>query len=192
MTVPVQTPWNDLEADGTITTFPFSFSNEERISMVILVGGVEQAEFSTFTIENLTENGGEIEFTEAPPDGSRVLILRQTSIDQQTDYTEAPFPSETHEDTLTKLILILQEITSGATGGLDADGNPIYLSFDLSVTAGITTVTINNTGGTDAEIPPWVSGTLAGVYHGETTLEANVPADESETTKPDGFVWLGI
>lgn len=192
MTVPVQKPYTDLEGDGSTTTFAFTFSIVESLDLIVLIAGVLQIEFSTYTIENLTENGGEVEFTTAPPSEARVLILRKTTITQQTDYTEAPFPSETHEDVLDKITYILQELLSGAFGGIDSDGNPVFLSFDLSVTPNETTVTINNTGGTDAELPPWVSSTLAGVYHGETTLEASVPADESVTTKEDGYVWLGI
>ena len=152
-----------------------------------------QIEFSSYTIENETDFGGDILFTEAPADGTRVLILRRTTMSQEVDYEDGEaFQAETHEFNLDKITYILQELIGGARGGLDADGNPIIITFDLDAVQNAYTVTITNTGGTDAEIPAWVDATYAGVMHGEVMLEANMPADESVTTDPDGHFYIGI
>ena len=193
MTVTVQKPYNILTGDGSITTFPFSFGIIESLDLLVLVDGVLMLEYSTYEVENLTDAGGDVVFTEAPEIDAVVIILRKTTITQQVDYVSgSAFPAETHEGQMDKTIFILQELIYGAFGGVDSNGNPVYITFDLSVTQGVATVTINNSGGTDAVLPAWVSGTYAGVYHGETTLAASVPADGATTDKPDGYIWLGI
>ena len=190
--VPTSIPYNSLEGNGSITSFPFTFGIVETFDLLVLVDGILQIEYSTYTIENLTDVGGDIEFTDAPDSGAVVLILRKTTMTQQVDYvTGEPFQAETHEAELDKIVYILQELIGGAFAGIDSDGNPVYMTFDLDVEQGTVTVTVTNTGGTNAVIPAWESGTLAGVFHGELLLEAGVPTDESATTKPDGFIWLG-
>jgi hypothetical protein len=154
---------------------------------------VLQIEYSQYTIENETDFGGDIVFAEPPPDETRVLILRRTTMTQEVDYeTGLPFMAETHEWNLDKITYILQELIGGAWGGLDGDGNPIYITFDLDAIQNTYTVTVTNSGGTDAELPAWVDETYAGVMHGEVMPEANVPADESLTTEPDGHFFIGI
>ena len=186
MTVPVQIPYNSLVGDGSITTFVFTFGLVENYDLVVAVDGTVVLEYSDYTIENLTDDGGEVEFIDAPE--GDILILRRTTMTQQVDYvTGEAFPAETHEWNLDKIVYILQELLQGV---LD-DGSGGFLTFDLSTTPYAAYVTINNSGGTDADIPAWVSGTLAGVYHGEYGLEASLPADEALTDKPDGYVWLG-
>ena len=192
MTVNVEIPFVDLLGDGVITEFDFTFSLVDEFDIFVMVDGVVQVPATTYTLE-IISGGGTITFIIAPDDGARVLIFRKTTQSQQINYVEGdPFPVESHEGGFDKFTYILQELIGGAWSGLDSDGNPVTLTFDLSVTAGVVTVTINNSGGTDAVIPAWESGTYAGVYHGETLAEASVPADESATTKPDGYIWLGI
>ena len=191
MTVNLAIPLIILEGDGTLTTFPYSFPIVEDVDLLVFVDDVLQVQYSTYTLENVTDDGGEVEFIDTPADGAIVLILRATTKSQQTDYTEAPFPSETHEGVVDKITFILQELISGAFTTIDSDGNIVYLTFDLDAVANTTTVTITNSGGTDADIPAWTNAEFAGVYHGETSLEASLPADEEATTKPDGYVWLG-
>lgn len=197
MTTNTNIPYEDLTADGVLTDFPFTFPIVENEDLLVLVDNndglllVLQLEFSAYNIENLTDEGGDIVFQSnfIPTSNARVLILRQTTITQNVDYTLFnAFPAEIHEFNLDKITYILQELLSGAFGGVDSDGNPVFLSFDLSTTAGVTTVTINNSGGTDALIQPWVSGETAGAFHAELTLSA--PADESVTTQPDGHMWI--
>ena len=190
MTTNTQTPYADLEANGTQTDFPFTFSIVENIDLLVLVDGVLMIEYSSYTISGLTDEGGVIAFVEPPPAGVRVLILRRTTISQNVDYELYDgFPAETHEWNLDKITFILQELLSGAFGGVDEDGNLVVLTFNLSVTAEETTVTINNSGGTDATIQPWVSGEKAGVFHGEI---GTMPLNESVTDKPDGYIWLEL
>jgi hypothetical protein len=164
----------------------------ENLDLLVFVDNVLVVESSVYTVENLSDEGGDIEFVIAPSSGANVLIIRKTSITQQVDYQDfQPFPAETHEWNLDKLTYILQELLNGALSGIDSDGNPFTLTFNLSVTQQETTLTIVNSGGTDAALPMWESGTKAGVFAGELVPEASVPDDGTVTTKPDGYIWLG-
>jgi hypothetical protein len=193
LTTQTNIPYDDLVADGTLLRYPFTYPIVENVDLIVLVGGVLQIEFSTYTLENITENGGDVLFVTAPAKDVRVLILRRTTMTQNVDYeTGLPFMAETHEWNLDKITYILQELIHGAFGGVDSNGDPVFITFDLDAVQNTYSVTITNTGGTDAEIPAWVDATLAGVMHGEVMPAANLPADGAATTEPDGHFWIGI
>jgi hypothetical protein len=193
MTVQVKIPYNSLVADGTNTTFVFTYSLTEEEDLYVLVSGVLQQEFSDYTIEDVTNDGGEIEFAEAPTADAVVLIYRFTTRSQEIDYiTGNAFPLESHENGFDKFMRILQELIAGTFTGIDDDGNPFALTFDLSTTTYEFIVTVNNSGGTDADLPMWTSAEFAGVYAATVDLEANIPADEAVSTKPDNYIYIGI
>jgi hypothetical protein len=98
------------------------------------------------------------------------------------DYTEAPFPSASHEDELDKLTYILQELKDGVLGG--------DITFDLGTLIDAISVTITNSGGTNAYIPTWTNNEFAGVFQGE--IAEVIPADGEATLKPDGFTWYQV
>jgi len=187
MTVSVQIPYNDYFGNGAIKLFSFTFGLLETADLLVLVDQVVQVENSNYTVvpptgKSTFEDGGDVLFTLPPDGGSRVLILRKTTVSQNIDYTAAPFPSETHEGGYDKLTYILQELITGVLDGT--------ITFDLSVIQGVETVTIVNSGGTDAVLPAWVSATLAGVFMGEITITP--PTDGDATTEADGKVWFGV
>jgi hypothetical protein len=193
MTVQVKIPYNSLVADGANTTFVFTYSLTEEEDLYVLVSGVLQQEFSDYTIENVTNDGGEIEFAEAPAADAVVLIYRFTTRSQEIDYiTGNAFPLESHENGFDKFMRILQELINGTFTGIGDDGNPFALTFDLSTTTYEFIVTVNNSGGTDADLPMWTSAEFAGVYAATVDLEANIPADEAVSTKPDNYIYIGI
>lgn len=192
MTTQVQIPYTNQLGDGSKTLFTYEFGIVEHADLYVTVANVQMTEYSDYTLQNVTDDGGEVLFSEAPEQDAIVSIFRRTTISQEVDYQQySSFPAETHEWNLDKITFILQELINGVWTGLDPDGEPIALSFDLSVTANEATVTINNTGGTDAEIPAWVSGLAAGVYHAEVVPAAEVPDDGSLSTKPDGYIYIG-
>ena len=187
MTVSVQIPTVGYIADGLLTNYPFTFGLIETADLVVSIDGVIQVEFSAYTVLKSTsaedfQNGGSVEFTNPPAAAAIVIILRDTTISQQIDYTQAAFPSETHEFGYDKLTYILQELVNGAIDG--------SLTFDLSTVQGVETMTIVNSGGSDAILPAWESATFAGVFIGELTTTP--PNDGDATTEPDGKVWFGV
>ena len=190
MTTPVNKPYIILTGNGSLTDFAFSFPIIENTDLIVVVDDILQVEYSTYTIEDLTSEGGTVVFALAPVDGAIVQIIRKTTINQSVDYIEAPFMAESHEGALDKVTYILQEQLDGGFAGTDSDGNIIYITFDLDVETGAKTMTITNSGGTDAVLPSWVSGVSAGVFHGEITTAA--PEDGEATPKPDGYVWIQV
>ena len=190
MTVNSQIPYNSYLGNGAIDLFSFTFGLIEPADLLVLVDHVQQIQGIDYTVTPSTAvsatsqfwKGGDVVFTAPPAAGVDVLILRKTSITQQLDYTASAFPSATHEEGLDKLVFILQELI---TGVLDGD-----VTFDLTTEQGESTVTVINSGGTNAVLPSWVSGLLAGVFHGEITALA--PDDGSATSKPDGYTWYEV
>jgi len=188
MTTNVQIPYVIFIGDGSLTRYEYEFSIVGPEDLFVMVDDVLQVLYSAYTVENINDFGGDIVFVDPPAADSRVLIFRSTTASQNVDYESfSKFPADTHEWNLDKIVYILQELINGAWRGIDSDGNPFVLTFDLSVTAGQYTVTVNNSGGTDAVLPAWVSATFAGMYIGEI---GTAPADESATTRPDGYVWI--
>jgi len=194
MTTSVIQPYTNLVGDGSKQTFTYYFPIVETLDLIVKVDDVQMVEYSHYIVQNLTENGGEVVFAIAPVSGADVLIGRRTTISQQVDYTESPFPVQSHEDQLDKTIYILQELLSGLFYDPDtiygSDGEKVVITFDLSVTTGVTNVTINNSGGTDAILPAWTSGEKAGVFRGEITTTP--PEDGAVTTHDDGHVWIEV
>jgi len=190
MTVNAQIPFNNYLGNGSITLFSFTFGLIDEEDLLVLVDQQLQSASSDYTIAPASggtaslafASGGDVVFTNPPDAGVSVLLLRKTSIVQQTDYTQAAFPSETHEVQLDKLIFILQELINGV---LDGD-----VTFDLASVPDFTEIVVTNSGGTDAVLKPWVSGLLAGVFHGEITDTA--PANGSATSEEDGHTWYEV
>jgi hypothetical protein len=194
MTVNVQIPERAMIADGVLTTFTFDFGYIESLDVYVLVDGVAQTEYSDYTI-NSTDiyQGGEIEFTTAPASGAVGFIFRFTTRSQNVDYESfTAFPADTHEWNSDKDMYILQELIRGSYSGIDENGNPIALTFDLDTFLSEFFTRVTNSGGTDADLPMWVTDATAGVYAATVDLEANLPADESVSTKPDGYIYIGI
>ncbi len=187
MTVSVQVPAVAYQAGGILTTYSFSFGLIETADLIVSIDGAIKVEFSDYIVIKQTGAedflfGGDVEFTNPPVAGEIVQIARKTTISQQIDYTQAAFPSETHEFGYDKLTYILQELINGALDGT--------MSFNLSTIQGAADVTIVNSGGTDAVLPAWVSALLAGVFIGEIT--DTPPNDGDATGEPDGKVWFGV
>ena len=103
MTTNTQIPYVDLIGNGTTVRYPYTFGIVEHVDLIVLtqVTGddlILQTEYSNYTLENITDVGGDVLFTVAPVDDIRVLILRRTTMSQNVDYeTDEPFQAETHE-----------------------------------------------------------------------------------------------
>jgi hypothetical protein len=194
MTVNVQIPERAMIADGVLTTFTFDFGYIESLDVYVQVDGVTQTEYSDYTISSTDiYQGGEIEFTTAPAALAVVFVFRFTTRSQNVDYESfTSFPADTHEWNSDKDMYILQELIRGSYSGTDSSGNPILLTFDLDTFLSEFFTRVTNSGGTDADLPMWVTDATAGVYAATVDLEANIPADEAVSTKPDGYIYIGI
>jgi hypothetical protein len=195
MTVSVQVPYLSLLANGTMTDFVFNFGYIETLDVYVRSNGITLTQFSDYTIESTDiYAGGTVVFQNAPAANAIIEIIRITTKSQEIDYESfTSFPADTHEFGMDKDMYILQEMINGAYVIIDGTtGEVTFLTFDLDVALSQYILTITNSGGTDADLPMWVSDTTAGVYAAIVDLEANIPADGAASSEPDGVIYIGI
>lgn len=111
MTITEQTPVNEFVASGTNGTFSFTFRILDNADLIVSIDEVIKTEITDYTIENITDLGGDVVFVVTPDSGELIKLLRDTAIDQETVYNPFdPFPAKTHEAALDKLTMISQEL----------------------------------------------------------------------------------
>ena len=116
MTVSSTTTKNSYSANGSLTAFTYTFPINTTAELKV----IERASSGTETVKTLNSHytivdngaaGGTVTFGSAPANGVTVVLLRDTSLTQETDYiANDPFPAETHESALDKLTLQQQEL----------------------------------------------------------------------------------
>lgn len=114
MTIEVQTPRVQYQGDGSQDRFTYAFTVDLGSDLIVDVDQTEQVEYTDYTLENVTEAGGDVVFPVPPADLTTITIYRRTPLDQQIDL--APFdafPADTLEWGLDKYIRIFQEIAGG-------------------------------------------------------------------------------
>lgn len=176
MTVLTDTMKINHVGNGVLVDFTYDFRIIRSDEALVKVDGVE---VSTFTISGLGDpNGGTVTFATAPADQADILIQRDVQITQLIDYRAYdPFPAETHETGLDRLVMMIQQINNQllTVFATDIEGleTPPYVAgeywrWDLAAQEVITGVPIANTinSASDAEI---IAGT-------ETTDLTNSPA----------------
>lgn len=108
MTVQNTTPAVTFVGTGAQTSFPFTF----RCDDVAWLSVDYLTNFDQFLLnpDQDANPGGSVEYTVAPPLNQELTVIRATEQDQQLDYTRYdPFDSESHEDALDKLTMIVQD-----------------------------------------------------------------------------------
>ena len=116
MTVSSVNTKNSYSANGSLTSFTYTFPINSSAELKV----IERSTNGTETIKTLnshysiTDNGsqgGQVNFNSAPANGVTVVLLRDTTLTQETDYiANDPFGAETHEAALDKLTLQQQEL----------------------------------------------------------------------------------
>ena len=117
MTVSTTTTTNSYSGNGSTTAFAYTFkifANTEMVVILRSAAGVETVQTLTthYSVSGVgSASGGTVTFGSAPASGVTVLLKRDTTLSQGTDYVENdPFPAATHEDSLDKLTHIAQEL----------------------------------------------------------------------------------
>ena len=116
MTVSSVNTKNSYSANGSLTSFTYTFPINSSAELKV----IERSANGTETIKSLTSHysitdngsqGGQVNFNSAPANGVTVVLLRDTTLTQETDYiANDPFGAETHEAALDKLTLQQQEL----------------------------------------------------------------------------------
>jgi len=119
MTISTTTLRNSYSGDGSTTAFAYTYPINTTSEITVIersATGTEtvKAEGTGSTNYGIADNGaagGTITMVTAPAAGTTLIILRNTSLTQETDYVaNDPFPAETHEDALDKLQMQTQEL----------------------------------------------------------------------------------
>ena len=118
MTVSTTTSKVSYSGNGSTTAFAYTFKvfDEDDLTVILRddTTGTETVQTITthYTVSGVgNTGGGNVTFGTPPATGKTVVIRRESSQTQDTDYTpNDPFPAEAHEDALDKLTFIAQEV----------------------------------------------------------------------------------
>lgn len=116
MTVSSTTTKVSYSGNGSTTVFAYGFKIFADADLRV----IERAADGTETVKSLTthytvsgagtDSGGNVTFGTAPASGVTVIIKRNLSLTQGTDYVaNDPFPAESHEEALDRLTFIAQQ-----------------------------------------------------------------------------------
>lgn len=102
------------EADGNVKIFPFYFKvvDEDDVKVYFRDTDNTEVEQTTGFTKSLNEGnvGGDITFTTAPTDDYLVIIIREVTVTQETDYVEGSnLRADTLEDDFDKGIMLDQQ-----------------------------------------------------------------------------------
>lgn len=104
MTIATDNNRNSYTANGTNTTFAYTFKVFNANDLAVYIGSVVQSSYSVTGAGD--DNGGNIIFTTAPASGEIVTIVRDEPFTQEIDYVEGDdFPADAHEQGLDRSVL---------------------------------------------------------------------------------------
>jgi len=123
MTISTTTIKNSFSGDGSTVAFTYTFPINTTSEILVIersATGTEtiRAEGTGSTNYGIANNGaagGIVTMVTAPVSGVTLILRRNTTLTQETDYVaNDPFPAETHEDALDKLQMQTQELQEQA------------------------------------------------------------------------------
>jgi hypothetical protein len=114
------------------TVFRFLANADLLVTLVVDSTGVETVQVldTDYTVTGAGDASGTVTMTVAPANGETLVISRNITITQATDYVENdPFPAETHETALDKLTMVAQQIDETVDRSITL---PISTASDVS------------------------------------------------------------
>lgn len=113
MPVLQQVPANDYVANGSVTSFPYTFQVLNASDLAVYVNGIQvTVGFTLAGIGNAA--GGSVTFAVAPMNGSSVRLVRATTVNRTTDYVEGGYvQAETLDTDFDRLVMMVQEVKAG-------------------------------------------------------------------------------
>ena len=118
MTISSTNVTNSFSGNSSTTAFTYTFTINSTSEISVIersAAGVETTKTegsgsTNYAIVNNGDAGGTVTMVTAPATGTTLVLRRNTSLTQGTDYiANDPFPAETHEDALDKLQMQVQE-----------------------------------------------------------------------------------
>ena len=141
MTVQDVLPSVSYVANGAQTSFVYNFRTNDPTW--IGVNFTDDLSGINVNIDQDNNPGGTVEYNVAPPNGTDLIISRQSPVTQVLDYTRYdPFDSTSHENALDKLTMIIQELTARVDGTIDGIISTIDSLWQFTDVAGDRTLQI--------------------------------------------------
>lgn len=111
-TISTETNRVDQTGTGSQTAFTYTFKITDKTHLKVYVNGTLKTVDTDYTVSGVgSDSGGTVTFVTAPTSGHRVILLREVPLTQATTYTNAgKFPAASHESTLDKLTMGLQQL----------------------------------------------------------------------------------
>lgn len=120
---------------GTIFAYIFRIFN--KTDLVVYNAGVLQVVDVDYTVTGIgLAGGGNVVFAIAPTVGNTIIIYRELPLTQLIDYQEGdPFPAETHEAGLDRLVMISQQFASSVERFLKLPDTSTLVGIEIPVGA---------------------------------------------------------
>jgi len=144
LTVSTTTLKNSYSGNGSTTAFAYTFPINTTTEITVIersATGTEvvKAQGTGSTNYGIADNGatgGTVTMVTAPAAGTTLVILRNTTLTQETDYVaNDPFPAETHEDALDKLQMQNQELQEELDRSIKISRTNTMTSTEFTVAA---------------------------------------------------------
>jgi hypothetical protein len=128
--------------NGTNTVFAYTFKIFADADLKVFIRDAQGTETlktltTDYTVSNAgEESGGNVTFGTAPASGETVVIQREVSLTQDTDYVENdPFPAESHENALDRLTFITQQLQEEIDRSIKASVTNTIASTEFTISA---------------------------------------------------------
>ena len=142
MTVSSTTTKVSYSGNGSTTVFAYGFKIFADADLRV----IERAADGTETVKSLTthytvsgagsDSGGNVTFGTAPASGVTVIIKRNLTLTQGTDYVaNDPFPAESHEEALDRLTFITQGIQEELDRAIKASETNTLTGAEFTISA---------------------------------------------------------
>jgi len=141
MTISTTTIKNSFSGDGSTTAFTYTFPINTTSEILVIERSATGSETiraegtgsTNYGIVNNGAAGGIVTMVTAPVSGVTLILRRNTSLTQETDYVaNDPFPAETHEDALDKLQMQTQELQEQADRSFKVSRTNIIASSEFT------------------------------------------------------------
>jgi len=142
MSVSSTTTKNSYSGDGSTVAFAYGFRIFAAADLEVIIRsstGTETTKTLTthYSVSGVGEDaGGTVTFVTAPVTGETVVIRRNLTLTQGTDYVENdPFPANSHEDALDRLTFITQGIQEELDRAIKASKTNTISSVEFTISA---------------------------------------------------------
>jgi len=175
MTVSSSASRNYYSGNGATTVFAYTFKifDESQVKVIARAAdGTETVKTLTthYTVSGVGTSGGNVTMLVAPASGTKLTLVRNVPLTQETDYTpNDPFPAESHEAALDKLTMLVQQLQEQVNRALAFSPSSAFSSVAFpDLIAGY--YIRGNAAGTGLEA---VQGLTAPVFDANTTFTAH-------------------